>query len=116
MEGHEGGKIQYRDTCRKCGARRVDRQIGLEPTIDEYVQKMVAVFREVRRVLHPSGTLWLELGSTYVSSKMESDEMVLRDDLTPEELSHVYTELAGLFTSKAMSEVRDSNTEGKPSV
>lgn len=40
-------------------------QIGLEPTVGEYVQKLVAVFREVRRVLRPDGTLWLVVGDTY---------------------------------------------------
>lgn len=35
------------DTCPRCGARRVDDQIGLESSITEYVEKMVGVFREV---------------------------------------------------------------------
>ena len=40
-------------------------QIGLEPTPDEFVAKLVAVFREVRRVLRDDGTLWLNLGDSY---------------------------------------------------
>ena len=40
-------------------------QIGLEPTPDEYVAKLVEVFREVRRVLRDDGTLWLNLGDSY---------------------------------------------------
>jgi len=40
-------------------------QIGLEPTVDAYVAQLVAVFREVRRVLRPDGTLWLVLGDSY---------------------------------------------------
>lgn len=40
----------------------VSGQIGLEPTPAEYVEQMVAVFREVRRVLRDDGTLWLNLG------------------------------------------------------
>jgi site-specific DNA-methyltransferase (cytosine-N4-specific) len=51
--------------CKKCGAVRVDSQIGLEPTPDEFVAKLVAVFREVRRVLRDDGTLWLNLGDSY---------------------------------------------------
>lgn len=43
-------------------------QIGLEPTPHEYVEQMVAVFREVRRVLRDDGTLWLNLGDSYVAS------------------------------------------------
>jgi DNA modification methylase len=47
----------------------VDGQIGLEETPEEYVQKLVAVFREVRRVLKDDGTLWLNLGDTYAASR-----------------------------------------------
>ena len=42
-------------------------QLGLESTPAEYVEKMVAVFREVRRVLRDDGTLWLNLGDSYNS-------------------------------------------------
>jgi len=54
--------------CRKCGALRIDRQIGLEPSPAEYVETLVAVFREVRRVLRKDGTLWLNLGDSYAST------------------------------------------------
>jgi site-specific DNA-methyltransferase (adenine-specific) len=40
-------------------------QIGLERSPDAFVQELVAVFREVRRVLRDDGTLWLNLGDTY---------------------------------------------------
>lgn len=43
-------------------------QLGLEPTPGEYVAGMVAVFEEVRRVLRPDGTLWLNLGDSYASN------------------------------------------------
>lgn len=46
----------------------VSGQIGLEPTPAEYVEQMVAVFREVRRVLRDDGTLWLNLGDSYTGS------------------------------------------------
>jgi DNA modification methylase len=42
-----------------------DGQIGLESTPEAYVEKLVAVFREVRRVLADDGTLWLNLGDSY---------------------------------------------------
>ena len=44
-----------------------DGQIGLEPTPDAYVAKLVAVFREVKRVLRDDGTVWLNLGDSYAS-------------------------------------------------
>lgn len=43
-------------------------QIGLEPTPDAYVRELVAVFREVWRVLADDGTLWLNLGDSYAGS------------------------------------------------
>ena len=43
-------------------------QIGLEPTPDDFVEAMVAVFREVKRVLRDDGTLWLNLGDSYSGS------------------------------------------------
>lgn len=46
----------------------VSGQMGLEPTLEEYVAKMVEVFREVRRVLRDDGTLWLNLGDSYVGT------------------------------------------------
>ena len=46
----------------------VEGQIGLEDTPEAYVAKMVEVFREVRRVLRPDGTCWLNLGDSYASS------------------------------------------------
>ena len=46
----------------------VDGQIGLEPSPEEYVGKLVEVFREVRRVLKKEGTLWLNLGDSYAGS------------------------------------------------
>lgn len=58
----------YRGTCAKCGARRIDQQMGLEPTLAEYVAVMAAVFEEVRRVLKPTGSLYLNLGDSYASS------------------------------------------------
>jgi DNA modification methylase len=54
--------------CGKCGAKRVDSQLGLEPTPEEYVANLVEVFREVRRVLRDDGTVWLNLGDSYASS------------------------------------------------
>jgi len=43
-------------------------QIGLEPTPDEFIAKLVTVFREVRRVLRDDGTLWVNMGDSYCST------------------------------------------------
>ena len=57
--------IQYRAACGKCGATRRDSQLGLEPTPELFLERMVQVFREVRRVLRDDGTLWLNMGDSY---------------------------------------------------
>lgn len=43
----------------------VPGQIGLEPTPEEFVERLVAVFREVRRVFKPDGTAWVNMGDCY---------------------------------------------------
>lgn len=45
----------------------VTGQIGTEKTPEEYIQKLVEVFREVRRVLRPDGTLWVNIGDSYAT-------------------------------------------------
>jgi DNA methylase len=54
--------------CGHCGAVRVDEQIGLEATLPEYLDKLVAVFREVRRVLKPDGLCMIEMGDSYAGA------------------------------------------------
>lgn len=46
----------------------VKGQIGLEESVEEYIAKLVNVFREVRRVLRDDGTLWLNIGDSYAGS------------------------------------------------
>jgi site-specific DNA-methyltransferase (adenine-specific) len=69
-----------------------DGQIGLEPSPEAYVAKMVQVFRGVRRVLRKDATLWLNLGDSYLAGKqlggipwrvafaLQSDGWILRQD------------------------------------
>lgn len=125
----------FRETCPRCGARRIDRQIGLESSPTEYIAALVRVFGEVRRVLRDDGTLWLNIGSCYASTppgckgvskssglngadtstayretlensvgqKRSSivaggdEPFALREDLTPDELVYVLSELAAHF-------------------
>ena len=84
---------QYVGKCKKCGAKRIDQQIGSEQTPDEFVAKMVEVFGEIRRVLRDDGTVWLNLGSSYgsngqmvatpwmVALALQSDGWILRQDI-----------------------------------
>ena len=73
LRGNVGDAI-YKAVCPLCGAVRVDKQIGLEETPEAYVQRLVDVFHEVKRVLKDDGTLWLNLGDTYNTSTYKKDE------------------------------------------
>lgn len=46
----------------------VDGQLGMEPTLGEHIETMVDVFREVRRVMRPTATLWLNYGDCYATA------------------------------------------------
>jgi DNA modification methylase len=93
VSAQDNGSGAFRDVCGKCGAQRVDRQIGLEPTPDEFVAALVEVFREVRRVLRDDGVVWCNLGDSYGPGKqllgvpwrfafaMQADGWVLRQDV-----------------------------------
>lgn len=50
-----------------------DGQLGLEPTLAEYIENMVAVFDEVWRVLRDDGTVWLNMGDSYARAGGWSD-------------------------------------------
>jgi DNA modification methylase len=71
---------------------KVEGQLGLEGTPDEYVAKMVDVFREARRVLRMDGTCWIDLGDTTrnkqligipwrVAFALQADGWYLRQDI-----------------------------------
>jgi DNA modification methylase len=87
---------QFQGVCGKCGARRLDAQLGLEPTPEAYVAALVAVFREVRRVLREDGTLWLNLGDSYAGpngwrpeDQKTSTLGPKRDGLTPDNAAFI---------------------------
>ncbi len=76
----------------RCGARRIDSQLGLEATPEAFVANMMDVFREVRRVLRKDGTLWLNLGDSFgdkqlwgipwrVAFALQADGWYLRSDI-----------------------------------
>ena len=45
----------------------ISGQIGLEPALSQYINRLVAVLNEARRVLKPDGTMWLNIGDGYTS-------------------------------------------------
>ncbi len=60
---------QARDVCPACGAKRIDKQLGLEPTFEEYIMKLCDIYDEIKRVLRDDGTCFVNLGDTYWSAK-----------------------------------------------
>ena len=67
------GQVPYtpmKGVCDKCGAKRIDKQGGLEETPEEHVDWIVGVFREIRRVLRPDGTAWVNYGDCYAAGCM----------------------------------------------
>lgn len=71
--GHKQGQIPLieteRSTCGECGAWK--GSLGLESTPELYVEHLVEVFREVRRVLKREGTIWVNLGDSYCNFRSE---------------------------------------------
>lgn len=83
---------RWKKECPACGAKRVDHQLGSEDTPEEYVERMVKVFRQIRRILRDDGTVWLNLGDKYdsgnllgipwrVAFALQADGWVLRQDI-----------------------------------
>ena len=65
VSGVAGVEVQQGQFCQVCTAWR--GCLGQEPTPDMFVAHLVAVFREVRRVLKDTGTVWLNLGDSYAT-------------------------------------------------
>ncbi len=59
----------FKQSCNKCGAERIDAQFGLEETPELFVQNLVNVFSQVKRVLKPTGTLWVNIGDSYAANR-----------------------------------------------
>ncbi|MCK4267013.1 MAG: site-specific DNA-methyltransferase, partial [Thermoplasmata archaeon] len=64
------GEDQKSDFCSKCGAWR--GSLGLEPHPQLFIDHLVEICREIKRVLKPSGTFWLNLGDTYFTGAGKS--------------------------------------------
>lgn len=67
-QASNAGANSVRSGACRCGALKIDGQIGLESTPELYVSTLVNVFRDVRRVLADTGVVWLNLGDSYAGS------------------------------------------------
>jgi DNA modification methylase len=57
----------FRNQCSRCGAIRVDQQIGREATPEDFVRHVVDVLHEARRVLRDDGTCWVVIGDSHAN-------------------------------------------------
>lgn len=57
----------------------VNEQIGLENSVEAYINRLTDIFREVRRVLKNDGTLWLNIGDSYATSNYEYSNCKRKD-------------------------------------
>lgn len=68
------GDMIYKDVCKKCGAKRIDQQIGLEQTPEEFVENIVDVFRHVREILSDDGVIFVNMGDSYYNYRNSAAE------------------------------------------
>lgn len=78
-------------SCRRCNAKRTDNQLGVESNPNDYIEKMVEIFWQVRRILRGDGTLWLNIGDSYedqllgipwrLALALQADGWILRQDI-----------------------------------
>jgi len=85
----EGYKKQYKDFCKKCNATRIDAQLGLEETPEEYIAAMVEVFRCVWDVLEDNGTLWLNIGDSYYNYRPGQGQRQGKQSISSQKFSEV---------------------------
>jgi DNA modification methylase len=87
----------------------------LEQTPDEYVDQLVSVFREVRRVLRDDGTLWLNLGDSYAGSGKGAyaDGQVRLTEKSAKQITSVGT-TQGTFTKTAVNGLKSKDLVGIP--
>lgn len=90
-------------------------QIGLEKTVEEYIEKLVFIFREVHRVLKDDGTLWLNLGDSYAGSGKGRNS----DGSVPDSIFHckeqtVKGRITGTLTKNSTSNYKPKDLMGIP--
>ena len=93
----------------------VDGQIGLEPTPQDFVDALVAVFREVKRVLRDDGTVWLNLGDSYAGSGKEAsaDGIVRLSEKSKKQITSAGTH-EGVFKKTETPGLKPKNLIGIP--
>jgi DNA modification methylase len=92
----------------------IDGQIGLEETPETYVQKLVGVFGEVKRVLKDDGTLWLNLGDSYVASQAGNKDKSIGFDGRPRNNLRESNKALGIIDKTKLRGLKQKDLMGIP--
>ncbi len=93
----------------------IQNQIGLEETVQEYIEKLILVFREVRRVLKDDGTLWLNIGDSYAGSgKGRNSDGSVPDSIYHCKEQNVKGRITGKLTKNVTSDYKPKDLMGVP--
>ena len=101
-QGNVVGDAIYKSKCPKCGAVRKDKQLGLEDSPNKFVENLVEVFREVKRVLRDDGTVWLNLGDSYYNYRPGKGQALSKQSVSntdqdlPQDCARRGNKIAGL--------------------
>lgn len=87
--------------CIRCGAWA--GELGSEPHVEMFIRHLVEVFAEAKRVLRDDGVCFVNIGSSLASGIIESEDYVLREDLTDAERAYVYAELAKHYAAQSQA-------------
>ena len=98
--------------CSKCWAWR--GCLGLEPTPNLFVKHLVLIGREIRRVLHPSGTFWLNLGDSYMSHSASAGAQVGGFEGERQKQEDGYREAAIIGKPSKVPGLKDKDLVGVP--
>jgi DNA modification methylase len=94
--------LNTKKTAPDCGATRKDKQLGLEDTPEEFVENLVRVFKEVKRVLRDDGTVWLNLGDSYYNYRPGKGQALSKQSVSntdqdlPQDCARRGNKIAGL--------------------
>jgi DNA modification methylase len=101
--GSENNKyLKHKKNCPDCGATRKDNQLGMEDTPEEFVENLVRVFKEVKRVLRDDGTVWLNLGDSYYNYRPGKGQSLSKQSVSntdqdlPQDCARRGNKIAGL--------------------
>jgi len=89
------GKAEQGQFCLKCNAWR--GELGLEPTIELYIEHLILIFNEVKRVLKKTGTCWVNLDDSYAGGKGQSGcgDAEYQENRTDATLNKPYHQMGG---------------------